>query len=193
MCVEQGRSYNSAISIDILRTGNNALHFAGININGVISDCFYIIISGVVVDSYKGHLLLAVNRLAVGANLSSYRRFKGHSAEIVVILGINRAVGIHTLGNSHFVNMIFVDHAFIGDFFRRKRGFSVLIAVECNIYGGGSNVHGDGVLFIPGCRESIAAVNAFAVLALGAGFVGSADNLAALFAGNGHGVVAVTL
>ena len=193
MGMKQSRSYDLLFIIDILCAGNNFLHFTGVNINGVISDCFYLFIGGVVVDSYKSHLLLAVNRLAVGADFYADRRFKGHSAKLMIIRSINRAVGIHTLGNGHFVNMIFAVNAFIGDFFRRKSDFAVLIAVECNIYGGRRDFHGDGVFIFARSRENIAAVNAFAVLALGAGFVIGADNLAALFAGNGHGVVAVAL
>ena len=193
MGMKQSRSYDLLFIIDILCAGNNFLHFTGVNINGVISDCFYLFIGGVVVNSYKSHLLLAVNRLAVGADFYADRRFKGHSAKLLIICGINGAIGIHTLGNGHFVNMIFAVNAFIGDFFRRKSGFAVLIAVECNIYGGGRDFHGDGVFIFAHSRKNIAAVSAFAILALGAGFISGADNLAALFAGNGHGVVAVAL
>ena len=191
--MKQSRSYDLLFIIDILCAGNNFLHFTGVNINGVISDCFYLFIGGVVVDSYKGHLLLAVNRLAVGADFYADRRFKGHSAKLMIIRSINRAIGIHTLGNGHFVNMVFADHAFINNLVGCKGVFAVLVAIEGYVNGGGSNIHGDGVFIFARSRENIAAVNAFAVLALGAGFVIGADNLAALFAGNGHSVVAVTL
>ena len=191
MGMKQSRSYDLLFIIDILCAGNNFLHFTGVNINGIISDCFYLFIGGVVVDSYKSHLLLAVNRLAVGADFYADGSFKSHAAEVMIVGGIDRAVGIHTLGNGHFVNMIFAVNAFIGDFFRRKRGFAVLIAVEHNIYGGGSNIHGDGVFIFARSRENIAAVNAFAVLALGAGFISGADNVVALCAFYVFGVVAV--
>ena len=193
MGMKQSRSYDLLFIIDILCAGNNFLHFTGVNINGIISDCFYLFIGGVVVNSYKSHLLLGVNGVAVGADFYADRRFKGHSAELMIIRSINRAVGIHALGNGHFVNMIFAVNAFIGDFFRRKSGFAVLIAVECNIYGGGCDFHGDGVFIFTRSRENIAAVNALAVLALGAVFISGADNLTALFAGNSHGVFAVAL
>ena len=191
MGMKQSRSYDLLFIIDILCAGNNFLHFTGVNINGVISDCFYLFIGGVVVNSYKSHLLLAVNRLAVGADFYADRRFKGHSAELLIILSINGAIGIHTLGNDHFVNMVFADHSFIGDFFRRKSGFAVLVAIEGYVNGGGSNIHGDGVFIFAHSRENIAAVSAFAVLALGAGFISGADNIVALCAFYGFGVVAV--
>ena len=194
MCKKKSRSNDKIVKtvvIDVLCTGNNALHFAGHNVNGIIADFLNLGVLGVVVDSYKGHLLLAVNRLAVGADFYADRRFKGHSAELMIIRSINRAVGIHALGNGHFVNMIFAVNAFIGDFFRRKSDFAVLIAVECNIYGGGRDFHGDGVFIFARSRENIAAVNAFAVLALGAGFISGADNIVALCAFYGFGVVAV--
>ena len=194
MCKKKSRSNDKIVKtvvIDVLCTGNNALHFAGHNVNGIIADFLNLGVLGVVVDSYKGHLLLAVNRLAVGADFYADRRFKGHSAKLMIIRSINRAVGIHALGNGHFVNMIFADHAFIGDFFRRKSGFAVLIAIESYVNGGGSNIHGDGVFIFAHSRENIAAVSAFAVLALGAGFISGADNIVALCAFYGFGVVAV--
>ena len=191
VCEKKSRSYNSAFVIDVLRTGNNALHFAGHNVDGVIADRFYIAVGGVVVDSYKGHLLVVMNRLAIRADFSADRCFKGHSAEVLVILGINRTVGIHTGGNGDFVNMVFfVDHAFINNLVGCKGVFAVLVAVEGHIYGGRGNVHGDGVFFT-GVRKNISAMNTFAVCASGTGFLGGADSFAALFAGNGHGVVAV--
>ena len=194
MCKKKSRSNDKIVKtvvIDVLCTGNNALHFAGHNVNGIIADFLNLGVLGVVVDSYKGHLLLAVNRLAVGADFYADRRFKGHSAKLLIICGINGAIGIHTLGNGHFVNMIFAVNAFIGDFFRRKSGFAVLIAVECNIYGGGRDFHGDGVFIFAHSRKNIAAVSAFAILALGAGFISGADNIVALCAFYGFGVVAV--
>ena len=191
MSEKKSRSYNSAVIIDVLCTGDNALHFAGHNVDGVIADCFYIFIGGVVVDSYKGNLLLAVNRLAVRADFYADRRFKGHSAKLLIICGINGAVGIHTLGNSHFVNMVFADHAFINNLVGCKGVFAVLVAIEGYVNGGGSDIHGDGVFIFARSRENIAAVNAFAVLALGAGFISGADNVVALCAFYGFGVVAV--
>ena len=194
MCKKKSRSNDKIVKtvvIDVLCTGNNALHFAGHNVNGIIADFLNLGVLGVVVDSYKGHLLLVVNRLAVGADFYADRRFKGHSAKLMIIRSINRAVGIHALGNGHFVNMIFAVNAFINNLVGCKSGFAVLIAIECNIYGGGRDFHGDGVFIFAHSRKNIAAVSAFAILALGAGFISGADNIVALCAFYGFGVVAV--
>ena len=194
VCEKKSRSHDEivvTVVVDVLSTGNNALHFAGHNVDGVIADFLHLGVLGVVVDSYKGHLLLAVNRLAVRADFYADRCFKGHSAEVVVVLGINRAVGIHTGRNGDFVNMVIAAYAFINNLVGCKGVLCVLVAVEGYVDSRRSNVQGDGVLFIPGCRESIAAVNAFAVAASGAGFLAGADNIVALCTFYGFGVIAV--